>query len=60
MPPKSRALDHSYFPGSGRNTNLQGEEHGDHNVEDRVLNDPILDKDNIIDTDEEDEINRLI
>ena len=39
--------------------NLQGEEHGDHNIEYWVLNDP-MDKDDIIDINDEYEINRLI
>ena len=42
-----------------RNINLQGEEHGDQNIEDRVLNDP-MDEYDVIDTNHEDEINRLI
>ena len=33
--------------------------HGDHAIEDRVLNDP-MDKDDVIDTNGEDEINRLL
>ena len=41
------------------NTTLQGEEHRDHNIEDPVLNDP-MDEDDVIDTNDEDEINRLI
>ena len=49
MPPKCR-LPESYLPHNSRNTTLQGEEDGDHNIEARVLNDPM----------DEDEINRLI
>ena len=48
MPPKCR-LSKSYFPSSSRNTTLQGEEHGDQNIEDRFLNDDMV-KDNVIDT----------
>ena len=58
MPPKFW-LSESYFPSSSRNTTLQGEEHGDQNIEDRVLNDD-MDGDNVIDTNQEDEIHRLI
>ena len=38
-----------------RNTNLQGYEHGYHNIEDEVLNDP-MDEDDVIDTDDEDDV----
>ena len=48
-----------YLPHNSRNTTLQGEEHGDHNIEDQVLNDS-MDEDETIDTHGEDEINRLI
>ena len=48
-------MPHNY----SRNTTFQGEERGDHNIEDQVLNDP-MDKDDVIDTNDEDEINRLI
>ena len=59
MPPKCR-LPESYFPHNySRNTTLQVEEHGDHNIEDEVLNYP-MDEDSIIDTNDENEINRLI
>jgi hypothetical protein len=58
MPPKCRPPE-SYFPSSSINTTLQGEEHGDQNIEDRVLNDD-MDGDNVIDTNQEDEIHRLI
>ena len=54
QPPKSY-LPHNY----SRNTTLQGEEHGDHNIEDRVINDP-MDEDDIIDINDEDEIKKLI
>ena len=53
QPPKSY-LPHNY----SRNT-IQGEEHGDHNIENEVLNDP-MDEDDVINTNDEDEINRLI
>ena len=42
-----------------RNTNLQGYEHGYHNIEDEVLNDP-MDEDDVIDTNDEYEINKFI
>ena len=58
MPPKYRPPE-SYFPHNSRNTILQGEEHGDHNIEDQVLNDP-MDKYDVIDTNDEYEIYRLI
>ena len=59
MPPRCRPPK-SYLPHNySRNTTLQGEEHGDHNIEDRVLNDP-MEYDDAIDTNDEDEINRLI
>ena len=48
-------MPHNY----SRNTNLQGEEHGYHNIEDEFLNDP-MDEDDIIDTNDKDEINILI
>jgi len=48
-------LAHNY----SRNTTLQGDEHGYHNIEDEVLTDP-MDEDDVIDTNDEDEINRLI
>ena len=57
MPPKCR-LPESYLPHNySRNTNLQGDEHGYHNIEYEVLNDP-MDEDDIINY--EDEINILI
>ena len=49
MPPKCRPPK-SYLPRNSRNTTLQGEEHGDQNIEDRVLDDPM----------DEDEVNRFI
>ena len=59
MPPKCRPPER-YFPHSySRNTNLQGDEHGYDNIEDEVLNAPI-DEDDVIVTNDEDEINRLI
>ena len=49
MPPKCRPPE-SYFPHNySRNTTLQGEEHGYHNIEYEVLNDP-MDGDEVIDT----------
>ena len=48
MPPKFQ-LPKSYFPHYySWNSNLQGDEHGYHNIEDGVLNDP-MDEDDIID-----------
>ena len=58
MSPKSRPSE-SYLPHYSRNTTLQGEEHGYHNIEDEVLNDP-MEKDGIVDTNYEDEISILI
>ena len=59
MPPKCRPLE-SYLPHNySRNTTLQGDEHGYHNIEDEFLNDP-MDEDDIIETNDKDEINRLI
>ena len=59
IPPKCRPLE-SYLPHNySINTNLRGDEHGYHNIEDEVLNDP-MDEDDVIDTNDEDEINRLI
>ena len=57
IPPKYRPLE-SYLPHNySRNTNLQGDEHGYHNIEDEVLNDP-MDEDDVIDTNgTEEEIN---
>ena len=59
MPPKCR-LPKSYLPSTSRNTHLQVDEHLDQNIEvDQVLNDD-MDGDNISDTNQEDEIHRLI
>ena len=59
MPPKCH-LPESYLPSTSRNTHLQGDEHIDQNIEaDQVLNDD-MDGDNISDTNQEDEIHRLI
>ena len=58
MPPKCRPPE-SCLPHNSRNTTLQGEEHGDQNIEDRVLNDH-MDEYNVIDTNDEYEINTLI
>ena len=49
----------SYLEHNSRNTTLQDDEHGDNTIEDWVLNDP-MDKDDVIDTNGEDEINRLL
>ena len=48
MPPKCPLLE-SYFPSTSRNTHLQGDEHLDY-----------MDGDNVSDTNQEDEIHRLI
>jgi hypothetical protein len=60
MPPKCRPPK-SYFPSSSRNTPLQGDELRDQNIEavDQVINDD-MDGDNINDSNQEDEIHRLI
>ena len=58
MPPIFRAPQTS-FPHNSRNTTLQDDEHGDHAFEDVVLNDP-MDEDDVIDTNGEEEINRLL
>ena len=52
-------MPESYLPHNSRNTTLQGEEHGEQNIEDQVLNDP-MDEDDVIDTNGEDEINTLL
>ena len=49
----------SYLPQNSRNTTLQDDEHGDHAIEYWVLNDP-MDEYGVIDTNGEDEINRLL
>ena len=51
-------MQESYFPHNYSINTLQGEEPGDHDIEDQVLNDP-MDEDDVIDTNGEDEINRL-
>ena len=49
----------SYLPHNNRNATLQDDEHGDHAIEYRVLNDS-MEEDDIIDTNGEDEINILL
>ena len=58
MPPRCQPPE-SHFPHNSINTTLQDDKHGDHAIEHGVLNDP-MDKDDVIDTNDEDEINRLI
>jgi len=58
MPPRCRPSE-SYLPHNSRNTTLQDDEHADHAIEDGVLNDP-MDDDDVIDTNGEEEINRLL
>ena len=59
IPPKCQPPE-SYFPHNySRNTTSQGEEHGDHNIEDQFFNDP-MDEDDFIDKNDRDEINRMI
>ena len=58
MPPRSRPPE-SYLPHNSRNTTLQDHEHGDHVSEYGVLNDP-MDEDDVVDTNDEEEINRLL
>ena len=58
MPPRCQSSE-IYFPHNSRNTTLQDDEHVDHAIEDGVLNDP-MDKDDVIDTNGEEEINRLL
>ena len=58
IPPKCQPPE-SYLPHNSINTTLQGEEHGEQNIEDQVLNDP-MDEDDVIDTNGEDEINILL
>ena len=61
MPPKFRPPDSYNFPGSSRNTPLQGEQIHDQNIgSDQVLNDVDMDGYNVTDTNQEDEIHRLI
>jgi hypothetical protein len=60
MPPKCRPPE-SYLPSTSRNTPLQGDELRDQNIEvvDQVINDD-MDGDNVSDSNQEDEIHRLI
>ena len=59
MPPKC-PLPESYLPSTSGNTHLLGDEHLDQNIEaNQVLND-YMDGDNIRDSNQEDEIHRLI
>jgi hypothetical protein len=60
MPPKCRPPK-SYFPSTSRNTTLNGDELRDQNIEvvDQVINDD-MDGDNVSDSNQEDEIHRLI
>ena len=59
MPPKFH-LPESNLPSTSRNTHLQGDELLDQNIEaDQVINDD-MDGDNVSDTNQEDEIHRLI
>ena len=58
VPPKWRPRE-SYFPHNSRNTTLKSEDYGDQNFEDQFLN-YLMDKDGVINTNEEDDINRLI
>jgi hypothetical protein len=60
MPPKCQPPE-SYFPSNSRNTPLQGDEIQDQNIEaaDQVINDD-MDGDNVSNTNQEDEIHRLI
>ena len=58
MPRKCRSSE-IYLPHNSINTTLQGEQHQDQNIEYWILNDP-MDEDDVIDTTDEDEINRLI
>ena len=59
MPPKCPLIE-SCFPSTSINTHLQGDRHLDQNIEvDQVLNND-MDGDNVRDTNQEDEIHRLI
>jgi hypothetical protein len=60
MAPKCRPLE-SYFPSTSGNTTLHGDELQDQNIEvvDQIINDD-MDGDNISDSNQEDEIHRLI
>ena len=57
-PPKCWLLE-NYLPLNNRNSTLQGDEHGDQDIEDRVLNDP-MDEYGVIDTNGKCEMNRLL
>ena len=60
MPPKC-CLPESYLPSTSRNTHLQGDKHIDQNIEaDQVLNGVDMDGYNVTNTNQEDEIHRLI
>ena len=59
IPPKCRPLESCLPHYYSWNYNLQGDEHAYHNIEDEFINDP-MDEDDVIDTNVEDEINRLI
>jgi hypothetical protein len=60
MPPKCRPPE-SYFSSTSRNTTLHGDELRDQNIEatDQVINDD-MDGYNVSDSNQEDEIHRLI
>jgi hypothetical protein len=60
MPPKCRPPE-SYLPSTSINTTLHGDELRDQNIEvvDQVINDD-MDGDNVSDSNQEDEIHRLI
>jgi hypothetical protein len=60
IPPKCRPPE-SYLPSTSRNTPLQGDELRDQNIEvvDQVINDD-MDGDNVSDTNQEDDVRRLI
>jgi hypothetical protein len=60
MPPKCRTLE-SYLSSTRRNTTLHGDELRDQNIEvvDQFINDD-MDGDNVSDSNQEDEIHRLI
>ena len=58
MPPICRPPKR-YLPHNSINNTLQDDEHGDHAIEYGVLNDP-MDEDDVIDTNGEEEINRLL
>ena len=61
MPPKCQPPDSYNLPGSRRNTTLQAEQIRDQNIgSDHILNDIDMDGYNVTDTNQEDEIHRLI